>query len=59
MGSVLSNGCFILGNLQRITISEVLENDWFKKGYQPPSFETANVNLDDVDALFNESEASL
>lgn len=58
MGSVLSNGCFILGNLQRITISEVLENDWFKKGYQPPSFEMANVNLDDVDALFNESEAS-
>lgn len=54
----MSNGCFILGNLQRITISEVLENDWFKKGYQPPSFETANVNLDDVDALFNESEAS-
>ncbi|KAM0937261.1 putative protein kinase CAMK-CAMKL-CHK1 family [Dioscorea sansibarensis] len=40
----------------RITISEVLENDWFKKGYQPPSFEMANVNLDDVDALFNESE---
>lgn len=58
MGSAMSNGCFILGNLQRITISEVLENDWFKKGYQPPSFETANVNLDDVDALFNESEAS-
>ena len=55
----MSNGCFILGNPQRITISEVLENDWFKKGYQPPSFEMANVNLDDVDALFNESEASL
>ncbi|ONK67289.1 uncharacterized protein A4U43_C06F18610 [Asparagus officinalis] len=39
----------------RITISEVIENEWFKKGYQPPSFETVDVNLDDVHSIFNES----
>ena len=42
-------------SLQRITISEVIENEWFKKGYQPPSFETVDVNLDDVHDIFNES----
>ena len=40
---------------QRITISELIENDWFKKGYKPPTFEKANVSLDDVDSIFNES----
>ncbi|URD96184.1 BTB POZ domain-containing protein [Musa troglodytarum] len=39
----------------RITIPEIIENEWFKKGYQPPHFETAEVNLDDVDAIFSES----
>lgn len=39
----------------RITIAEVIENEWFKKGYQPPSFETVDVNLDDVHDIFNES----
>ncbi|KAF8031016.1 hypothetical protein BT93_D0263 [Corymbia citriodora subsp. variegata] len=39
----------------RITITEVIENDWFKKGYKPPVFEQANVSLDDVNAIFNES----
>ncbi|KAF3449976.1 hypothetical protein FNV43_RR06055 [Rhamnella rubrinervis] len=39
----------------RITIAEVIENEWFKKGYKPPRFEQADVNLDDVDAVFNES----
>lgn len=38
----------------RITIAEVIENDWFKKGYKPPVFEQANVSLDDVNAIFNE-----
>jgi hypothetical protein len=32
--------------LQRIKIAEILEDEWFKKGY----------NLDDVDAAFNGSE---
>ncbi|XP_074575999.1 CBL-interacting protein kinase 23-like [Curcuma longa] len=40
----------------RITIPQIIENEWFKKGYQPPQFETANVNLGDVDTIFDESE---
>ncbi|GLJ49585.1 hypothetical protein SUGI_1051810 [Cryptomeria japonica] len=44
----------------RITIPEILENDWFKKGYKPPKFkEEEDVNLDDVDAVFNDSEEHL
>ncbi|KAG0501574.1 hypothetical protein HPP92_001646 [Vanilla planifolia] len=39
----------------RITIAEILENEWFKKGYQPPRFETAEISLDDVNAVFSES----
>nr|QSH71655.1 CBL-interacting protein kinase [Hedychium coronarium] len=39
----------------RNTISQIIENEWFKKGYQPPQFETAEVSLDDVDAIFNKS----
>lgn len=39
----------------RITIAEVINNEWFKKGYQPPRFETAEVNLDDINSIFNES----
>lgn len=42
----------------RITISEVIENEWFKKGYQPPRFEQEDVSLDDVDAIFNETGES-
>ncbi|KAL3741470.1 hypothetical protein ACJRO7_017016 [Eucalyptus globulus] len=41
--------------LTRITIAEIIENDWFKKGYKPPVFEQASVSLDDVNAIFNES----
>ncbi|KAM0833489.1 hypothetical protein ACQ4PT_064231 [Festuca glaucescens] len=39
----------------RITIADVINNEWFKKGYQPPTFETAEVNLDDVNSIFDES----
>lgn len=42
--------------LQRIAIPQIIENEWFKKGYQLPQFETADVNLGDVDAIFDESE---
>ncbi|XP_042477586.1 CBL-interacting serine/threonine-protein kinase 23-like [Macadamia integrifolia] len=42
----------------RITISEVIENEWFKKGYKPPVFESPDISVDDVDAAFNESEDS-
>ncbi|XP_063941872.1 CBL-interacting serine/threonine-protein kinase 23 isoform X3 [Daucus carota subsp. sativus] len=39
----------------RITIQEVIENEWFKKGYQRPKFEQEDVSLDDVDAIFDET----
>lgn len=43
--------------LQRITIPEILEDEWFKKGYKPPNFEQIEgVSLDDVDAVFNDSQ---
>ncbi|KAL3643677.1 CBL-interacting serine/threonine-protein kinase 23 [Castilleja foliolosa] len=42
----------------RITFSEVLENDWFKKGYKPPIFEHEEITLGDVDSIFNESTDS-
>ncbi|CDP08626.1 unnamed protein product [Coffea canephora] len=46
--------------LTRITIPEILENDWFKKGYKPPLFEQEEgVSLDDIDAVFNDSEEHL
>ncbi|XP_019058887.1 PREDICTED: CBL-interacting serine/threonine-protein kinase 23 isoform X2 [Tarenaya hassleriana] len=39
----------------RIKFAEVIENEWFKKGYKAPAFEHADVSLDDVDAIFDES----
>ncbi|XP_068654012.1 CBL-interacting protein kinase 23-like isoform X1 [Aristolochia californica] len=40
----------------RITIPEIIGNEWFKKGYQPPNFDTVDdTSLDDVDSVFNES----
>ncbi|KAA0054021.1 CBL-interacting serine/threonine-protein kinase 23-like isoform X1 [Cucumis melo var. makuwa] len=42
----------------RITIPEVIENEWFRKGYKPPTFEQADISLDDVDAIFNETGVS-
>lgn len=45
--------------LQRITIPEILEDNWFKKDYKPPIFdETQDANLDDVEAVFQNSEVS-
>ncbi|KAF1870357.1 hypothetical protein Lal_00003563 [Lupinus albus] len=43
----------------RITIAEVIENEWFKKGYKPPRFEQANVSLDDINSIFSESMVRL
>lgn len=44
---------------QRITIAEVLENDWFRKGYKAPTFENDEINLDNnIDDIFNESEVA-
>ncbi|KAL8153219.1 hypothetical protein V2J09_010979 [Rumex salicifolius] len=42
----------------RTTIAEVIENEWFKKGYKPPIFEEPDVGLDDIDALFDETTTS-
>ncbi|PIA30173.1 hypothetical protein AQUCO_05700105v1 [Aquilegia coerulea] len=42
----------------RITIAEVIENEWFKKGYKAPIFEPADTTLDDVEAIFDESGES-
>lgn len=44
----------------RITITQILQDSWFRKCYKPlkhPVFQ--NVNLDDVDAVFGESEVEL
>lgn len=39
----------------RITIPQILQNDWFKKGYTPAKFiEEEDINLEDVDAVFND-----
>ncbi|WVZ88133.1 hypothetical protein U9M48_034683 [Paspalum notatum var. saurae] len=43
--------------MTRITIPEILEDEWFKKGYKRPEFdEKYDATLDDVDAVFNDSE---
>lgn len=40
----------------RITIPEVLENEWFRKGYEPAQFqEEEGSSLEDVVAVFNDS----
>ncbi|MBA0743691.1 hypothetical protein Gogos_006351, partial [Gossypium gossypioides] len=43
--------------LTRITVPEILQDKWFKKGYKPPQFEQEeDVNLDDIDVAFNDSK---
>ncbi|KAF8398136.1 hypothetical protein HHK36_017062 [Tetracentron sinense] len=43
--------------MTRITIPEILEDDWFKRGYKLPVFEEkVDTNLDDVEAVFKDSE---
>lgn len=45
--------------LQRINVPELLEDEWFKKDYKPPEFdEVQSANLDDVEAVFMDSEVS-
>lgn len=44
----------------RITIPEILQNDWFKRGYKPAQFtEDEDINLEDVDAVFNDQTEHL
>lgn len=46
--------------MQRITIPDILEDEWFKKDYKSPSFdEKEDANLDDVEAVFKDSEVFL
>ncbi|GAA0169106.1 hypothetical protein LIER_23659 [Lithospermum erythrorhizon] len=43
--------------MTRITIPEILEDEWFRKKYKPPVFfEKEDTNLDDVEAVFKDSE---
>ncbi|KAL5832422.1 hypothetical protein ACOSQ3_016096 [Xanthoceras sorbifolium] len=43
--------------MTRITIPEILEDEWFKKDYKTPVFEEkGDTNLDDVEAVFKDSE---
>uniref|UniRef100_A0A2P2MGM5 non-specific serine/threonine protein kinase n=3 Tax=Rhizophora mucronata TaxID=61149 RepID=A0A2P2MGM5_RHIMU len=43
--------------MTRITIPEILEDEWFRKDYKPPVFEEEeNTNLDDIEAVFRDSE---
>lgn len=49
----------VLTTWQRITIPDILEDAWFKKDYKPPVFEeNKEANLDDVEAVFKDSEVS-
>ena len=43
----------------RVTVPEILEDEWFRKGYKVPVFdEKEETNLDDVEAVFKDSEVS-
>ncbi|CAH8336914.1 unnamed protein product [Eruca vesicaria subsp. sativa] len=47
--------------ITRISIAELLEDEWFKQGYKPPSFDQddEDITIDDVDAAFSNSKESL
>ncbi|KAK4278769.1 hypothetical protein QN277_016569 [Acacia crassicarpa] len=46
--------------MTRIAISEILCDEWFKKDYKPAVFEeTGETNLDDIEAVFRDSEEHL
>ncbi|XP_061363678.1 CBL-interacting serine/threonine-protein kinase 3-like [Gastrolobium bilobum] len=43
--------------MNRITIPEILHDEWFKKDYKPSVFEEkGETNLDDIEAVFKDSE---
>ncbi|KAL9262229.1 CBL-interacting serine/threonine-protein kinase 23-like protein [Drosera capensis] len=42
----------------RITIAEVIDNEWFKKGYKPLIFDEPDFRPDDVDDVFEQSMLS-
>uniref|UniRef100_A0A0C9S9R3 non-specific serine/threonine protein kinase n=1 Tax=Wollemia nobilis TaxID=56998 RepID=A0A0C9S9R3_9CONI len=43
----------------RITIPEILENEWFKLGYSPAKLVEEDTSLDDVNAAFTNAEEHL
>lgn len=44
-------------SLQRITIEQIRNDEWFQKNYIPAKLlEYEDVNLDDVNAVFDETE---
>lgn len=54
------NLSFSFITLQRITIAEIHEDEWFKKGYTPARFEVEeDITLDDVDAAFSSSRVRI
>lgn len=51
---------FFSSSLQRIRMSEIKDDEWFKKDYTPVSYiEYEDVNLDDINAVFDETEVSV
>lgn len=45
--------------MQRIQIEEIRNDEWFKKGYVPVKLaDSEDVNLDDVNAVFDDQEVS-
>lgn len=51
------NISILLDCMQRINIPEILEDEWFTIDYKPPVFdEIEDANLDDVEAVFKDSE---
>lgn len=43
--------------MQRITIEQIRNDEWFQKNYIPAKLlEYEDVNLDDVNAVFDETE---
>lgn len=47
-------------DIQRITIEQIRNDEWFKKGYVPASLlEYEEVNLDDVNAAFDDAEVCI
>jgi hypothetical protein len=46
--------------LQRITIAGIRNHEWFKKNYTPVRlYEDEDVTLDDVQAVFEDSEVQI
>lgn len=46
--------------MQRITIEQIRNDEWFQKNYVPVRlFEYEDVNLDDVNAVFDDADSEV